>query len=84
MLNFTYEDNIKIKNKLVAGVSRTFYLFTETISRPPQSRETIPLKIDQLGAVGKFTMKMLILIHEFSNKKNLLYIPKSKRYKVCL
>jgi hypothetical protein len=41
MLNFTYEGNIKIKNEHVA---RTFYLSTETISRPPQSRETIPLK----------------------------------------
>jgi hypothetical protein len=43
MLNFTYEDDIKIKNKHVAEISRTFYLSTETISRPPQSRETIPL-----------------------------------------
>jgi hypothetical protein len=38
MLNFTYEDHIKIKNKHVAGISRTFYLSTETISRPPQCR----------------------------------------------
>jgi hypothetical protein len=44
MLNFTYEDDIKIKNKHVAGISRTFYLVTETISRLPQSRETIPLR----------------------------------------
>jgi hypothetical protein len=44
MLNFTYEDGFKIKNKHVAGVSRTFYLSTETIRRPPQSRETIPLR----------------------------------------
>jgi hypothetical protein len=44
MLNFTYEDDIKIKNKHVAGVSRTYNLSIETISRPPQSRETIPLK----------------------------------------
>jgi hypothetical protein len=43
ILNFTYEDDLKIKNKHVAGVSRTFYLSTETISRPPQSREPIPL-----------------------------------------
>jgi hypothetical protein len=43
MLIFTYEDDIKIKNYHVAGISRTFYLSTETISRPPQSRETIPL-----------------------------------------
>jgi hypothetical protein len=42
--NFTYADDIKIKNKHVAGIPRTFYLSTETISRPPQSRETIPLK----------------------------------------
>jgi hypothetical protein len=28
----------------VAGISRTFYLSTETISRPLQPRETIPLK----------------------------------------
>jgi hypothetical protein len=44
MLNFTYEDDVKIKNKHVPGVSRTYYLSIETISRPPQSRETIPLK----------------------------------------
>jgi hypothetical protein len=43
MLNFSYEDDIKIKNKHVVGVSRTFYLSTETISRPPQSEATIPL-----------------------------------------
>jgi hypothetical protein len=42
MFNFTYEDNIKIKNKHVAGISMTFYLSIETISRPPQSHETIP------------------------------------------
>jgi hypothetical protein len=44
MLNFTYEDDVKIKNKHVAGVSRTYYLSIETISRPPQSRDTIHLK----------------------------------------
>jgi hypothetical protein len=44
MLNFTYEDDLKLKKKHVAGVSRTFYLSTEAISRPPQSRETIPLR----------------------------------------
>jgi hypothetical protein len=43
MLNFTYEEDIKIKNKYVAGISGTFYLSTETISRPHQSRVTIPL-----------------------------------------
>jgi hypothetical protein len=42
-LNFTYEDDFKIKNKHAAGVSTTFYLSPETISRPPQPRETIPL-----------------------------------------
>jgi hypothetical protein len=34
---------LKLKKKHVAGVSRTFYLSTETNIRPPQSRETIPL-----------------------------------------
>jgi hypothetical protein len=43
MLNFTYEYDVKIKNKHVAGISKTSYLSTETIRRPPQSRETIPL-----------------------------------------
>jgi hypothetical protein len=43
MLNFTYEDDITIKNKHVAGISRTFYLSTETISGSPQSRQTISL-----------------------------------------
>jgi hypothetical protein len=28
----------------VTGTSRTYYLPIQTISRPPQSRETIPLK----------------------------------------
>jgi hypothetical protein len=37
MINFTYEGDIKIKNKHVAGISRTFYLSTETTSRPPHS-----------------------------------------------
>jgi hypothetical protein len=49
VLNFTYEDNIKIKNKYVAGISRTFYLATETISRPSQSGETIYLSIVDSG-----------------------------------
>jgi hypothetical protein len=53
MLNFTYEDDIEIKNKHVAGVSRTFYLSTESISRPPQSRETIPL--NTRSPVQKYT-----------------------------
>jgi hypothetical protein len=43
MLNITYEDDIKIKSKHVAGISRTFHLSIETLSRSPQSRETIPL-----------------------------------------
>jgi hypothetical protein len=45
MLNFTYKDDLKIKNKHVAGISRTFYLSIETIRRPThsQSRETILL-----------------------------------------
>jgi hypothetical protein len=46
MIHFTYED-IKIKNKYVVGIPRTFYLSTE-ISRSLQSRETIPLI--QLGS----------------------------------
>jgi hypothetical protein len=34
MLNFTYEDAIKIKNKHVAGISRTFYLSAISRSLP--------------------------------------------------
>jgi hypothetical protein len=34
---------LKLKNKSVVGISLTFYLSIETISRPPQSHETIPL-----------------------------------------
>jgi hypothetical protein len=44
MLNFTHEDDVKTKNKHVTGVSRTYNLSIETISRSPQSRETIPLR----------------------------------------
>jgi hypothetical protein len=57
---FTYKYAIKIKNKHVAGVSRTFYLSKEIISRPPQSRETIPIRLSTFlthlhirSAVGK-------------------------------
>jgi hypothetical protein len=49
MLNFTYEDNIKIKYKQVAGISRTYYLSKETISRPTQSRETIPFNMSVIA-----------------------------------
>jgi hypothetical protein len=45
MLNFTYEEDIKIKNKYGAGNYGTSYLSTETISRPPQSLEKIPLTL---------------------------------------
>jgi hypothetical protein len=44
MLNFTYADDIKIKYKQAAGISRTYYLSKGTISRPPKSRDTISLK----------------------------------------
>jgi hypothetical protein len=43
MLHFTFEEDFKIKNKYVAGISRTICLSTQTINRPPQSRETVPL-----------------------------------------
>jgi hypothetical protein len=51
MLNFTYEFDIEIKNKNVARISLTFYLPIETISRPSQSCETIPLKEDNRCAI---------------------------------
>jgi hypothetical protein len=41
--NFRYTDGFKIKNKYFPAISRTLYLSTETIRRPPQSHETIPL-----------------------------------------
>jgi hypothetical protein len=34
-LNLIYEDDIKIVNKYVAGLSRTIFLYTKTTSRPP-------------------------------------------------
>jgi hypothetical protein len=43
MLNFVYEDGIKIRNKYFPAISRILYLSKKTISRPPQSHETIPL-----------------------------------------
>jgi hypothetical protein len=51
MLNVTYEDDFKIKNKHVTGISTTFYLSTETISSPPQSHETIPLRLIALWRI---------------------------------
>jgi hypothetical protein len=50
-LIFTYEDDIKIKNKHDTDISWTFYLavYVEIISRPPpQSRETIPVRPTQI------------------------------------
>jgi hypothetical protein len=61
MFNFTYEDDIKIKSKHVAGISRTFHLSIETLSRPPQSRETIPL--------NNFTP-----VHRLQHAKDVVYI----------
>jgi hypothetical protein len=62
MLNFMYEDNIKIKNKYVAGISRIFFLSIETISRPPQSRETITLRRIANGqCYVTFIVKMALL-----------------------
>jgi hypothetical protein len=46
MLNFVYEDYIKIRNKYFLAISRILlyvYLSKKTISRPPQSHETILL-----------------------------------------
>jgi hypothetical protein len=48
MLNVTNEDDIQIKYKHVTGISRTYYLPIQNISRPPQSRETIPLKAEMV------------------------------------
>jgi hypothetical protein len=39
------EDYFKIENKYDAALSRNFNQSSETISRPPLSRETIPLRI---------------------------------------
>jgi hypothetical protein len=46
MLNFEYEDDIRIKNKYFATIYYigTSYLSNKTINRPPQSHETIPLR----------------------------------------
>jgi hypothetical protein len=43
MFNFNYEDGFKINYKYFPAISRALYLSTETISRPPQLHETIPL-----------------------------------------
>jgi hypothetical protein len=43
MFNFNYEDGFKINYKYFSAISRALYLSTETISRPPQFHETIPL-----------------------------------------
>jgi hypothetical protein len=44
MFNFRYEDGFKINNKYFPAISKILYLSTETISRPPQSHETVPLR----------------------------------------
>jgi hypothetical protein len=43
MLNFVYEEDIKIRTKYFPAISMILYLSKKTISRPPQSHETIPL-----------------------------------------
>jgi hypothetical protein len=63
MLIFTYEDNVKIKNKHVAGISRTIYLSTETISSPPQACETIPLKVPELIKNSRKYTKQTAALH---------------------
>jgi hypothetical protein len=50
MFNFNYEDGFKINYKYFPAISRALYLSTETISRPPQFHETIPLKGLYFGA----------------------------------
>jgi hypothetical protein len=45
MFNFNYEDGFKINYKYFPAISRALYLSTETISRPPQFHETIPLSL---------------------------------------
>jgi hypothetical protein len=57
----TYEDDSRIKNKYAACIFETFYLSTETISRPPISRETIPLaeKPTRPGLWQSFCVKTL-------------------------
>jgi hypothetical protein len=42
MFNFRYEDGFKINNNYFLAITRILYLSTETISKPPQSHETIP------------------------------------------
>jgi hypothetical protein len=43
MLNFVHEDDNKIRNKYFPAITRILYLSKKTLSRPPQSHETIPL-----------------------------------------
>jgi hypothetical protein len=43
MLNFVHADNIKIRKKYYPAISWVLYLSKKTISRSPQSHETIPL-----------------------------------------
>jgi hypothetical protein len=43
LLNFEYENAIKLKNKWLAAISRTLNLSTDTISRPPQYRKAVLL-----------------------------------------
>jgi hypothetical protein len=48
MFNFRYEDGFKISKTYFPAISRKLYLSTETISKPSQSHETIPLSIASL------------------------------------
>jgi hypothetical protein len=70
MYNFTYEDDFKIKNKYVAGISRTRYLSTEPINRPPQSRETIyPFNVS-----NEVSQHLFILMREKGTPTNFLVV----------
>jgi hypothetical protein len=70
MLNFRYEDGVKINNNYFPALSRELSLSTETISKPPQSHETIPLKQNFIA------FSTLIGLHILNNKtsKLLLFI----------
>jgi hypothetical protein len=79
MLNFTYEDDIKIKNKHFAGISRTYYLPIQTISRPPQSRETIPLNL-KIMRVYKNCLQGLTFLLQAYFEKSLISNNENRKY----
>jgi hypothetical protein len=59
-LNFNFENGFEIKNNHDPGISRILSQSNKTFSRPPQSRETVPLNLPRLLGSLKIRIRDII------------------------